>query len=277
MTTIAPRRKALITGASAGIGAAFARHLAAQGHDLLLVARRADRLQQLARALAAEHGVACEVCPADLTDPGAPAAVMAHAARLGWEIDILVNNAGLASHQTFTDASWPQLAGEIQLMMTALTELVHHVAPGMRARGWGRVINLSSLVAFSPPGESLLYSAIKTYVLVLSESLDMELKPHGVHVTAVCPGFTRSEFHDVMGTRRTVDKVPAFLWQSPEAVAREAVAAVMAGRPVCVPGLANKVMAASMRPWPEWLRYLLGKTFNPFKPPKPSRMPSRTP
>ena len=258
-------RKALITGASAGIGATFARQLAAQGYDLLLVARRADRLQDLAKELSGKHGIRCETCSADLADPAAARAVMAHVGQLGWDIDFLVNNAGLSGHNKFVDTPWPQLAGEIQLMMTTLTELIHLTAPGMIQRGWGRIINVSSLAALSPPGESLLYSSIKTYVMIMSESLDMELKPHNVHVTALCPGFTFSEFHDVMGTRKTANKLPSILWQQPDEVVKEAIAAVMKGKPVCVPGTFNKILAAVMRPLPVWLSYRLGKTFNPFK------------
>jgi short-subunit dehydrogenase len=135
----------------------------------------------------------------------------------------------------------------------------------MIERRWGRIINVSSLAALSPPGESLLYSAIKTYVLVLSQSLDMEFKPHGVHVTALCPGFTYSEFHDVMGTRDAANHLPSILWQQPDDVVKEGIQAVMKGKPVCVPGTVNKFLAAVMRPMPLWMGYLMGKTFNPFK------------
>ena len=258
-------RTALITGASAGIGATFARFLAAEGYNLLLVARREERLRELAGELTAAHGIRCDVFAADLTDPAAPAAIINFADSQGLTIDFLVNNAGLSGKSKFVDAPWQELAGEIQLMITAVTELAHRVAPGMKARGWGRIINLSSIAAFAPPGESLLYTGIKSYVLNISQSLDMELKPHGVHVTALCPGFTWSEFHDVMGTRDTTNKFPDFLWQQPEDVVKEGYEAVMKGKPVCVPGMVNKAIAAGMRPVPESVRYLLGKTFNPFK------------
>ena len=265
MTMNTHRRKALITGASAGIGATFARQLAAQGHDLLLVARRGDRLKELAQELASRHRVRCEVLSVDLARPDAAAAVMAHLDQLNWQIDFLVNNAGLSGHAKFAASPWAPLGGEIQLMMTTLTELTHCIAPGMIERRWGRIINVSSLAALSPPGESLLYSAIKSYVLVLSQSLDMEFKPHGVHVTALCPGFTHSEFHDVMGTRDTANHLPGILWQDPQDVVKEAISAVMKGKPVCVPGTVNKVLAAIMRPTPLWLSYFLGKSLNPFK------------
>lgn len=260
-----PRRKALITGASAGIGATFAHQLAAAGYDLLLAARRGDRLQALAGELASQHGIRCEVLSVDLASADAAGVVMDHLDRLNWRIDFLVNNAGLSGHAKFAAAPWSQLNGEIQLMMTTLTELTHRIAPGMIERRWGRIINVSSLAALSPPGESLLYSAIKTYVLVLSQSLDMEFKPHGVHVTALCPGFTYSEFHDVMGTRNTANRLPNLLWQQPQDVVRAGIAAVMAGKPVCVPGVVNKILAAAMRPMPLWMAYWAGRTFNPFK------------
>ncbi|MCC2638480.1 MAG: short-chain dehydrogenase [Moraxellaceae bacterium] len=258
-------RTALITGASAGIGAAFARHLAAEGYDLLLVARRAERLQALAAELSSQHGVRCDVFAADLNDAAAPAAIFGFAEQQGISIDVLINNAGLSGKTAFADTPWSTLAAELQLMVTAVTELCHRALPGMRARGWGRIINLSSLAAFSPPGASLLYTGIKRYVLDISQSLDMELKPQGIHVTALCPGFTRSEFHDTMGTRDAADKLPGILWQEADEVVREGWEAVMKGKPVCVPGIVNKIVAGSVRPLPVTLQYHLGNRLNPFK------------
>ncbi|MFD6397432.1 SDR family NAD(P)-dependent oxidoreductase [Nocardia sp. NPDC060249] len=258
-------RTALITGASAGIGAAFAHHLAASGYQLLLVARRADRLQELATQLTDRHDVRCEVFAVDLTDPAAPAAIVDYADQQGLDVDVLINNAGLSGKTAFADTPWDALAGEIQLMVTAPTELAHLVIPGMKKRHWGRIINLSSIAAFTPPGASLLYTGIKSYVLNASQSLDMELKPHGIHVTALCPGLTHTEFHDVMGTRDKADHLPGILWQQPGAVVAEGWDAVMNGKPVCVPGIVNKISAAAMKPLPTRLGYLVGKTFNPFK------------
>jgi short-subunit dehydrogenase len=259
------QRTALVTGASAGIGAAFARHLASEGYALLLVARRVDRLEELAGELNAKYGVRCNVFAADLNDPAAPAEIMEYAQAQGIAVDVLINNAGLSGKTAFADTPWPKLAAEIQLMITALTELCHRVLPGMQERGWGRIINLSSLAAFSPPGASLLYTGIKGYVLSVSQSLDMELKPQGIHVTALCPGFTRSEFHDTMGTRDAANKLPDMLWQEADDVVREGWAAVMKGKPVCVPGIVNKVLASTMRPLPVSLQYHLGNRLNPFK------------
>jgi short-subunit dehydrogenase len=186
--TTAPTRTALVTGASAGIGATFARTLAADGLDLILVARRKERLEELAVEIADAHGVRCEVLGADLSDPSTPRAIAAFLADRQLSVDVLINNAGLSTNVAFADAEWDALAGELQVMVTAVTELAHIVVPGMKQRGWGRIINVSSLAAFAPPGESLLYTGIKSYVLNMSLALDMELKPHGVHVTALCPG-----------------------------------------------------------------------------------------
>ena len=259
-------RTALVTGASSGIGAAFAHVLAADGLDLVLVARRKDKLQELARELAARHGVRVEVLAADLSDPTAPRAIVSSVEEMGLEIDVLVNNAGSSGSEAFVDSEWSSLAAEIQVMVTAVTELCHLLAPGMKQRRWGRIVNLSSLAAFAPPGESLLYTGIKSYVLDVSQSLDMELKPYGVHVTALCPGFTRSEFHQSMGTADAASKLPGILWQESEDVAREGWAAVRKGKPVCVPGTVNKVLSHGMRPVPFRLQYVLGRQLNPFKP-----------
>lgn len=253
------RRTALVTGASAGIGKAFAELLACEGHDLLLVARREERLHQLAGELQSRYGVRAVVYAADLADFTAPARIMAAAESLGMEIGVLVNNAGFAASEEFLGSSWEALSGEIQVMVTALTELMYHVGQGMKARGYGRIINLASLAAFAPTAPSMLYTGIKSYVLNVSQAVDMELKPFGVHVTALCPGFTWSEFHDVQGTRELANKLPGFMWQDAETVARLGYEAVMKGEPVCVPGRFNKAVAYGSRLVPERLRYFLGK------------------
>lgn len=258
-------RCALVTGASAGIGASFARLLAAEGYALILVARREERLRELAEELRAAHKVRCEIIPADLTEPSAPLDIMARVEALGLHVDVLINNAGLSGKGKFAETPWKDLAAELQLMVMAVTELARRAAPGMQRRGWGRIVNLSSVAAFAPPGASLLYTGIKSYVLNMSQALDMELKPQGVYVTALCPGFTRSEFHDVMGTRQVMNRFPDFIWQDADEVARAGYDAVMKGKPVCVPGLVNKLTVGSLRPLPESLRYHLGRLANPFK------------
>ncbi|MBQ0753796.1 MAG: SDR family oxidoreductase [Gammaproteobacteria bacterium] len=258
-------RTALITGASAGIGSAFAHHLASEGYNLLLVARRAAKLKALADELTQHHGIRCDVFCADLNNSTAPAEIFSFVEKNRIEVDVLINSAGLSGKDAFAHTPWPTLAAEIQLMMTSLTELCHRALPGMQARGWGRIINVSSIAAFAPPGASLLYTGIKSYVLNISQALDMELKPQGIHVTALCPGFTHSEFHDAMGTRDQANKLPGILWQEADAVVREGWRAAMKGKPVCVPGVVNKIIAASVRPLPIALQYQIGNRMNPFK------------
>ncbi|WP_028477018.1 SDR family oxidoreductase [Nocardia sp. CNY236] len=258
-------KTALITGASSGIGAAFARLLAAEGYTPVLVARRADRLAELATELRNQHGVHSVPITVDLAETGAAEKIMSTLQEFGLGVDVLINNAGQCPNHTFADATWESLAGEIQLMMTSVTELTHRVLPHMRERGWGRIVNVSSISAFGPPGESLLYTGIKTYVLHMSQSLNMELAPQGIQVTALCPGQTRTEFHDVMGVREIADKMPTFLWQTADAVAAAGWKAVSAGTPVCIPGVANKVFAYLTRPMSANVMYRFGRDFNPFK------------
>jgi short-subunit dehydrogenase len=264
MTGSTGSRTALVTGASAGIGAAFARQLAAAGHDVVLVARREHRLEELAVEIEAAHGVRCDVFAADLADPEAPAAIMRDVEARERTIDVLINNAGLSGNTAFADASWDSLGAELQVMVTAPTHLSRLAAPGMRARGWGRIVNVASIAALLPPPASLLYTPIKGYVLGLSRALHAELAPHGVHVTALCPGFTRTEFHDVMGTRATADRFPSFMWSTAEDVVRAGWDAVEAGRPICVPGALNKVLAATTRPLPLAVQDWFAERANPF-------------
>jgi short-subunit dehydrogenase len=252
-------RTALVTGASAGIGEAFARLLAARGANLLLVARREDRLRHLGNELEQAFGIRAEVCAADLAAPGAVDSIVAAAQRMRLDIDILVNNAGFAASKGFLGSDWRELHAEMQVMMSVVTELMHRLAPAMKERGYGRIVNLASLAAFAPTAPSMLYTGIKSFVLNVSEAVDMELKPHGVYVTALCPGFTWSEFHDVQGTRDLTDRLPGFLWQDAETVAEAGLDAVLHGQPVCVPGAVNKTLAYTSRLFPERIRYLMGK------------------
>jgi short-subunit dehydrogenase len=206
------------------------------------------------------------VIAADLSQPDAAAILADEVERRGLEVDYLVNNAGLSNAGAFAEHAWDTLAAELQVMVMAVTELTHRFVPGMKARGWGCVVNVSSVAAFAPTGKSMLYTGIKSYVLHMSQALDMELKPFGVHVTALCPGFTRTEFHDVMGTRERASKnLPGPLWSTSEAVARAGHVAVLRGDPVCIPGLINKVLAASARRLPLWLGYRMGRDANPLE------------
>ena len=252
--TMEKGRFALVTGASAGIGEAFARLLAAKGCDLVLTARREDRLRRLADDLG-RSGVAVHVLPADLAEPDAPARLQAGLAALGRTVDILVNNAGYGLPGRYVDTAWADQADFIQAMVTAPAELAHRLAPAMAAQGYGRIVNVASLAGLAPGGPgATLYAAAKAFMVRFSESLHLELLGTGVHVTAHCPGFTYSEFHDVTGSRDLVHRsTPRFAWQDAATVARTGWAAVDANRAVCVPGLVNKLLAAAARLAPESL------------------------
>ena len=239
------RRTVLITGASSGIGEAFADVFASEGFDLVLVARREERLRAVAGAATARHGVAAHVICADLTQRDAAQRVSDDLTTRGLAVDALVNNAGYGVPGTFLVPSWAQHEAQMQVMMVALAELTYRLLPAMIDRRYGRIINVASLAGLVPaPGGHTLYAASKAFVIRYSESLAHEVRHAGVNVTALCPGFTLSEFHDRTGTRERVSKLPSFLWMDAATVARQGYNAVMAGRSVYVNGLVNRTIAA---------------------------------
>lgn len=242
-------RTALVTGASAGLGTAFARTLAARGFDLILTARQLDRLEAVATEIRAAHGVSVAVIAADLADPAAPARLVDAIAAKGLVVDMLVNNAGYGIPAAFENTAWEDQRDLIQVLVTSLAELTHRLLPAMLARRWGRIINVGSLAVFAPavPG-STLYAGTKAFVVRFSEFLAAEVAGRGVHVLATCPGFTRTEFHGRAGMDAVTSAIPGWQWQSAEAVAEEAVAAVMAGRRVVlVNGTINRLTAAVLK------------------------------
>lgn len=245
---------ALVTGASAGIGAAVAREFAAHGFDLVLTARRGDRLEALARELSAAHGCIAHVIVADLSDPAGPARIFDETARAGLSVDALVNNAGYGLPGVFLDSTWEQHRAFAQVMVTSVTELCRLFAPGMAARRRGFIINVASVAGLVPSTAGhTLYGAAKAFVIRFSESLALELRPQGVHVTALCPGFTYSEFHDVNGMRSQVSGLPRWMWMDAGTVARQAYDAVVRGDIVCVNGRVNRTIVALARYTPQWI------------------------
>ncbi len=256
------RRTALVTGASSGIGEAFADVFAAHGFDLVLVARREEKLRAVAQRLEAQHGVRARVFVADLAVPGAASRLAAAVAAEGLVVDALVNNAGYGVPGSFLDSPWPRHEALLQVLVVSVAELTHALLPGMIARGYGRVINVASLAGLTPaPAGHTLYPASKALVVRFSESLAQEMAPHGVHVTAVCPGFTLSEFHDVTGTRAKVSKLPGWLWLDAPTVARQGYDAVMAGVPIYVNGRVNRTIALLARLLPQSAVAAAGRRF----------------
>ena len=249
---MASNRRALVTGASAGIGEAFARELARRGFDLVLTARRAERLEALATELRERHAIEAIVAPLDLARPDAAEALVGALDEQGLHIDLLVNNAGYGLTGYFDESSWAAHASFIQVLMTAPTELAWRLLPGMKARGHGRIINVASLAGHVPGSAGhTLYGASKAYLIKFSQSLALETKGTGVNVTALCPGFTYSEFHDVNGARPLVSKMPAFMWMDAATVARQGLDAVEAGVPVYVNGGRNRFIKAFFKLLPD--------------------------
>lgn len=247
-------RTVLITGASAGIGAAFAEVFAAEGWDVVLAARREERLVTLAARLRHSHGVGAHVIVADLADPKMPGHIMSELEQRAIHVDALVNNAGYGVPGTYLGSSWPRHDAMLQVMVNSVAELTYLLLPAMIERGYGRIINVASLAGLVPsPGGHTLYAASKAFVIKFSESLGHEVRARGVYVTALCPGFTYSEFHDVTGTRERMKNLPAWMWLDAADVARQGYDAVMTGVPLYITGRVNRAIAVLVRFAPRWL------------------------
>jgi uncharacterized protein len=256
------RRLCLVTGASAGIGQAFARIFASHGYDVALTARRAERLEQLAEEIRLRYGVETLAIPADLADAGACDHLIETLQANGREVDALVNNAGYGLRGGYAETSWDEERAFLQVLLIAVCELTHRLLPGMVARRFGRIVNVASLAGLVPgvPGRTL-YGATKSFLVKFSESLHLEVRDAGVHVSALCPGFTYSEFHDVNRTRESVQRLtPDWLWLGADEVAAAGYEAVEANRIICVPGAPNKAIAALVKLVPEdWALALMGR------------------
>ncbi len=247
-------RWALVTGASAGIGAAIARELAARGHDLVLTARREDRLAALAEELRGTYGRRVETIRADLAEPDASAALCAEIERRGIAIDVLINNAGYGVAGHYLAQPWQVHADFLQVLVTAPCELAYRLLPGMQQRGYGRIGNIASLAGHVPGSAGhTMYAASKAFLIKFSQSLGLENRERGVKVCAICPGFTWSEFHDVVGSREQVSRMPKWLWMTAEDVAREGLDALERGEIVHVTGRVNRAIKALVKLLPDRL------------------------
>jgi short-subunit dehydrogenase len=244
-------RTALVTGASAGIGEAFARELARQGWDLIVTARRAHRLEALAQELREQRQVKVHVVTGDLADPAMPGQLVQEIHGAGLRVDMLVNNAGYAVGGQFIQSAWQAHADFIQVLVTTVAHLTHLILPGMKERGYGRVINVASLAGLLPGSSGhTMYAAAKAFVIKLTESLSLELQGTGVQLLATCPGFTFSEFHDVLGNRALVSQVPSAFWTTAEEVVRQSLEAIERGQIVVVPGPVNKAIVSAVKLMP---------------------------
>lgn len=228
----------LITGASAGLGAEYARQFAAKREDLVLVARRQETLEALAAELRTAHGIAVTVIAQDLSAPDSAAQLHSRTEELGIEVDVLINNAGFGTHGDLADADPGRLADEIQLNCSTLVGLTARYLPAMRARRSGTIINIASTAAFQPVPHMAVYGATKAFVLSFTEALWQEEKGHGIRVLAVCPGATATEFFDVAGESAAVG-----IKRSAKQVVDHTMRELSSSKPSFVDGAANAVTA----------------------------------
>ena len=233
---------ALVTGPTAGIGRSFAHQLAQQGHDLVLVARDRARLEAEAADLRAAYGVLVEVLPADLTDREQLDPVAARLADPARPVDLLVNNAGFGLKKRFLDSSVEEEQAMLDLLVTAVMRLSHAALGPMSQRGSGGIINVSSVASFLPRGT---YSAAKSWVNSFSEWAHYEYRPQGVTVTCLCPGFTRTEFHERMGVRR--DSAPEFMWLDADTLVARALKDHARGKAFSIPGAQYQAISTVAR------------------------------
>jgi len=252
---------ALVTGASSGIGEALARRIARDGRHVVLVARRTDRLETLARELERQQGVKAHVIARDLVQPGAVPALLDEIDRRGLAVDWLVNNAGFGTNGRFVDLPLAKEREEILLNVYCLVALSRLYLPAMVARARGTIVNLGSVGSFVPTPYMATYSATKAFVLSFSEALATELASTGVGVLALCPGATKTEFQEVAGVS---EKVPESTYMTAEAVVTQAIEAAKTGRRTLVPGWMNKTLVVTTRMTPRSvLARIAGSMFAP--------------
>lgn len=252
------RPRALVTGASSGIGVEFARLLAEQGHDLVITARREDRLNELAEEIREAHGVEVEVVPADLGDPDAPLSLFEKTEGEGKPIDVLINNAGFGTQGTFTEIPWERTQLQMQLNLRALTELTWRYLNVMQDRKSGYILNVASIGAFLPIPSYATYGAGKAYVRNFTEAVAAEAQGSGVKVTVLCPGPTTTEFTEVAGHGEQPPGAE-LLFMSARRCAQIGLGALFGWRTTIVSGYMNAMMMFGLRFLPRWLMAWAGK------------------
>lgn len=247
---------ALITGASTGIGAQFARQLAARGMHLILTARNQEALQKLATELREAHGVQIDVFPLDLSEPSAPAEIFSHVKELGWNVDLLINNAGFLTYGPFQTIDAQQEQAEIQVNIAALVGLTHQFLPGMLTRKLGAVINVASLAGFQPIPYMTVYAATKAFVISFSLGLAEECRGRNIRIQALCPGTTKTEIFE----RASATDAEVGIPRTVEQVVATSLRALDRDRSLIVDGFGNRVVSFFTKLTPRWLAaYVAGR------------------
>jgi short-subunit dehydrogenase len=236
---------ALITGSTAGIGLDIAQELASRGHNILLTARREDRLKDIAKQLTLDYGVHADYIAADLGESDAPGKIFNFCDSHQYSVNILVNNAGYSINKKFHETGEEAEEKFLRVLGIGVVALTKRFIPGMLSQQSGKIMLVSSLAAFAPPatGWGALYGPVKTFVNRFGDALNLNYRSHGITSTNVCPGFTVTEFHEASGMQDAMDEVPSFMKKDSKTVAKGAVDAMMKGKSVWVPGLLNKTIA----------------------------------
>lgn len=239
--------RALITGASAGLGREFAHQLAASGKDLILVARRMEPMQALAQELNETHRIEVDVIRADLSDAAAPAMLFETVSERGLEVDCLINNAGSSGPDLLQVKDWQVAHDYLELMMTSVVAMCHFFVPNMRERGYGRILNVASVAGkLATPGD-YSYGPTKAYLIAFSRGLSSALQNDGIQVTALCPGFTHTDFHASDRLTRMKRSLPKFIWYDADVVVREGLHALEKGRAVYISGRLYRYLVPLLR------------------------------
>ena len=251
--------RVLITGASAGLGSEFARQLAARGRDLVLVARRAEPMEDLAAGLRDSHGIEADILTADMSEPGAPARLFAETQQRGLHIDFLINNAGSEGPDLIHTRAWDRHDAYIRLMMTSVAAMCHEFMPAMIEKGYGRVINVASVAGQLSVAGDYSYGPTKAYLIALSKALALTYRDQGVYILALCPGFTHTDFHASERLTEMKQGMPKWLWYDAEVVIGEGLAALEKGKDEYTSGRLYRILVPILRQrWTQGLIKLFG-------------------
>lgn len=254
----------LITGASSGIGLEIASCMAKKGHNLILTARRENILMEASKSISEKYKVKVDYIAADLSDVDAPEIIFNYCEEKDYEIDILVNNAGYGIPTSFHKTSMEEEEKFIRVLAISVIAMTKIFLSGMVERGYGRIMIVSSVAAFSPPSSiQPLYGPIKTFMNRFSDSININYNHKGITSTAVCPGFTVTGFHAASGVQNEMDRVPSFMKLSAKRVASEGVEATLAGKPLSIPSKTYKTLVFILKHVPESILSLLGKGLAP--------------